>query len=193
MRKIKAMKLILDAGHGGSDPGAVAKLEVSTLQEKDLTLGVVLRMKALIEERHADWDLYLTRDSDVYISAGARSARIRELNPDLAISIHCNSSANAKATGHEVIYREDDDLVLAEAINRVMAERLPIRDRGVKNDLIDLGRKLAILSTPQIPTIIVESGFLSNEDDREILLDFDKLSDSLVAGIERWVEQKDIA
>jgi N-acetylmuramoyl-L-alanine amidase len=187
------MKVFLDAGHGGTDPGAVAKTEVSTLNEKDLTLGTVLRMKVLIEEKHPTWELLLSRDSDIYISPGARARRIIDAEPDAAISVHCNSSANAKATGHEVIYREDDDLVLADAINKALNEGVTLRDRGVKHDLTDLGRKLALLNTPGIPTVIVEAGFLSSEEDREVLLDFDKLSDILVKGIERWAEVQNIA
>lgn len=183
------MKILLDAGHGGADPGAVSKgADGKDYRECDISLEVVNRIKASIQDTHPDWLLELTRTTDSYMSPGSRSGIIKRVKPNAAISIHCNSSANAKATGHEVVYREEDDRVLAHAINKAMCEKLPLRDRGLKNDVEDLGRSLAILNTPGIPSVIVEMGFISNPEDREVLLDFDLLSATIVSGIERWAQ-----
>jgi N-acetylmuramoyl-L-alanine amidase len=182
------MKLLLDAGHGGGDPGAIAKAGSQEFHEADINLEVVLRMRNKIKDLYPIWEVELSRSSDIYMSPGGRCGLIKRTKPDAAVSIHCNSSSNIKATGHEVIYREEDDMILAQDINNLMSERLPIRDRGLKSDIEDLGRSLAILSTPGIPTVIVEMGFISNPNDLDVLLDFNLLSDTIVAGIARWAE-----
>jgi N-acetylmuramoyl-L-alanine amidase len=184
------MRLLLDAGHGGTDPGAVAETDTQTLRECDIALVVVMRMREKIEALYPEWEIRLSRVDDSYISPSSRAVLIKRSGVDAAVSIHCNSSANVTAKGHEVIYREDDDYDLAGPINQVMSELLPNRDRGLKSDETDLGRKLALLNTPGIPTVIVEPGFLSNEEDRDILLDTDTLADVLVKGIARWIEQR---
>lgn len=185
------MRLLLDAGHGGSDPGAVVELETITLKESEITLEVIMRVRGLLRSRHPGWDIRLSRVDDSYISPGARARLIQRAGVHAAVSLHCNSSASEKATGHEVIYREGDDETLAIAINSELSAGYPdLRDRGLKSDLRDLGRKLALLSTPGVPTVIVEPGFLSNESDREVLLDFETLSGILTAGIERWAREQ---
>ena len=180
------MRILLDAGHGGSDPGAVS----GDLRECDLNLEIVLKLDQLLHQLHPEWEVRLTRVEDVYISPGTRATTIRRMGPDALVSVHCNSSTNTTASGHEVMYREDDDYALADSINQTMTEVLSNKDRGLKNDETDLGRKLALLNTPGIPTVIVEPGFLSNESDRELLLDTDSLADALVKGIARWVDKQ---
>lgn len=185
------MRLLLDPGHGGSDPGAVVETETETIRECDLTLSIVSRIKEKLAKRRPDWEVRMSRVEDVYVSPSARATLIKRAGVDAAVSIHCNSAATPKANGHEVIYREKDDKILAEAINVELAA-LGNRDRGLKNDETDLGRKLALLNTPGIPTVIVEPAFLSNETDREVLLDFDKVSGIIVQGIERWARELEL-
>jgi len=184
------MRILLDAGHGGSDPGAVFESNSQTLKESNINLAVVTRTKEKLETQHPDWEVRLTRVDDSYISPSSRATTIKRSGVNAAISVHCNSSSNQSASGHEVIYREDDDQDLADPINQAMSEVLSNRDRGLKNDETDLGRKLALLNTPGIPTVIVEPGFLSNKSDREILLDTDLVADALIKGIARWVDRQ---
>lgn len=187
------MRILLDAGHGGTDPGAVAELETITLRECDLTLEIVHRLRDQLKKNFPNWEVRLSRVDDSYMSPGARARLIQRAKVDAAVSVHCNSSTNLNASGHEVIYREEDDRGLAAAINTAMNVGLHNRDRGLKADETDLGRKLALLNTPGIPTVIVEPGFLSNEDDRELLLDFSTLSGILASGIEKWAREHELA
>jgi len=109
-----------------------------------------------------------------------------ESSPDLFVSIHFNASESSSATGIETIYRDDTDKPLALALQKYLLEGLNLRDRGIKNDDIDLGRHLAVLSSPKTPSVIVEPGFISNPIDLEVIRDTKRVAEALLAGIVSW-------
>jgi N-acetylmuramoyl-L-alanine amidase len=108
------------------------------------------------------------------------------LNPNAFISVHCNASDNAQANGCEVVYRDWVDRVIAVELQAKLISTLGLRDRGLKIDLEDLKRSLAVLSTPNIPSVIVEPGFLTNDKDRSVLLQTNLVARALVDGVEAW-------
>ena len=93
------MTIILDAGHGGKDPGALGK---NGLQEKAVNLGVAQKLHRLLELK--GHKVILTRSSDRYLTLQQRTELCRKHQPDLFISIHANSAANLTATGIETYY-----------------------------------------------------------------------------------------
>lgn len=93
LRKIR--RVVLDPGHGGHDPGAVA---ANGLQEKDVTLDIAHRAAPLLA-REAGVSTLLTRDMDVYVPLGERTARANAFHADLFISIHLNSSPDEQSRG----------------------------------------------------------------------------------------------
>lgn len=176
------MKILLDAGHGGRDPGAGTGL----FNESEFTLAIVLEVERIARERHSDWDVVLTRSTDIYLSPDARRRMCMNLKPDLFVSVHCNGADTGQANGCEVVYREDDDKKLAEVIQKSLITNLKVRDRGIIHDLNDLKRRLAVLSTPKIPSVIVEPGFITNDKDREMLQKYTEVADAIVKGLESW-------
>lgn len=177
------MKIILDAGHGGNDPGAVAK----GMQEKDIALEVVLKLLNLL--RVAGHNVLLTRDRDIYISPADRLSMIKRYSPECFVSVHCNSSNNPQAHGIETIYRDDYDFPLAQAIHRALIANTEMRDRGIKNDIAELGRRLAVLGSLKTPACLCEIGFISNEDDREKMdedAELEKIASAIEEGIREW-------
>jgi len=95
MGKIKTV--VLDAGHGGSDPGAVG----SRSKEKDIALDVVLKTGALIKQHLPDVKVVYTRDRDVFVKLIDRAQIANNHQADLFISVHCNSAKNTSAAGAE--------------------------------------------------------------------------------------------
>ncbi|MCW3079214.1 MAG: N-acetylmuramoyl-L-alanine amidase [Segetibacter sp.] len=94
VQKAKLKKIIIDAGHGGHDVGAGGKYS----REKDIALGVALKLGKLIESEMPEIDVVLTRTSDIYQSPPTK-ANIANFNKgDLFISIHCNSAGPIKHT-----------------------------------------------------------------------------------------------
>ena len=179
------MKLIYDAGHGGRDPGAGS----GTICESDIALAVVLSMDSITRISHPEWDVVLTRCTDVYMSPSARRRMCMLEEPSAFVSIHCNAADSAKANGFEVIYREQDDYNLGIMIEEVFLQEFPtVKKRGLKHDLKDLGRDLAVLSTPGITSIIVELGFITSPVDIILLQKTSDIATAIIKGIERWVE-----
>jgi N-acetylmuramoyl-L-alanine amidase len=95
MGKIKTV--VLDAGHGGNDPGALG----SKCKEKDIALNVVLKTGALIKQHFPDVKVVYTRDSDVFVKLIDRAQIANNHQADLFISVHCNSAKNTDVTGAE--------------------------------------------------------------------------------------------
>ncbi len=97
----KPFRIVLDPGHGGDDPGAIGK---SGLREKDITLAVSKRVKALIEEKLPGSEVLLTRDTDKTLSLPSRTDFANRVKADLFVSIHVNASPNRDTAGIETYY-----------------------------------------------------------------------------------------
>lgn len=155
--------IVIDAGHGGSDPGAGG----NNLQEKAVALDVALRFRALLEAAHADpagggqWKVLLTRADDATVSLAARSAYANAQGADRFLSIHCNSFSNATANGIETFSRTDTGTA-AMLRNLVQAEAVAawgLVNRGNKT------ANFAVLRETNAPAILHELGFITNATD----------------------------
>lgn len=152
--------LLLDAGHGGSDPGASG----NGITEKDMNLTIM--QKVAKELNGSGIKVYVTRDSDVYPSNSSRAEIANEI-ADAMVSIHMNSGT-ATANGTEVLYKNHsndtgDGLTsqkLAELIQSSIIEATGNTNRGTK-----LRTDLLILNSTKVPTVIVETVFISNIGD----------------------------
>jgi len=164
--------IIIDAGHGGTDSGAIG---TNHSREKDITLEIAKAMlmynRTLLDN---PYELYLTRYTDTLISLRHRTQLVRALQPDLFISLHCNHANNEKATGIEIYLHNKTSLenenqmesqVVALSMIEVLTERLGYRNRGIKRANFQVLRESIVTS----PTILVELGFLSNTDEASYL------------------------
>lgn len=154
--------LLLDAGHGGNDPGTSG----NGLTEKSLTLELALKVAEYLED--TDVKVYLTRDSDTRPANNDR-AKIANQVADLMVSIHFNSATNnTTANGTETLYKvhsnERDSMLTsrkaAEIMQSSVLQALNTTNRGVKQRT-----DLLILNATTVPTILVEGCFLSNPGD----------------------------
>lgn len=151
--------LLLDAGHGGSDPGASG----NGLTEKTLNLSVM--QKIANELAGSDVKVYVTRNSDVYPANNTRARTANQIAHAM-VSIHMNSGP-ATANGTEVLYKNHDNdtgaftsKVLAEVIQNNIIQATGNTDRGTK-----YRTDLLILNATTVPTVIVETVFISNPGD----------------------------
>ncbi|MCF8379167.1 MAG: N-acetylmuramoyl-L-alanine amidase [Bacteroidales bacterium] len=110
-------KLVIDAGHGGKDPGALGK----NSKEKDIVLAVALKAGMLIEKNYEDVEVIYTRKSDVFIELHKRAQIANESGADLFISIHCNSNKSSSPYGAETyvmgLHKSEDNLEVAKTEN----------------------------------------------------------------------------
>lgn len=178
-------KILIDPGHGSKDPGAIN--QDSGIQEKDISLSIALKLSNLLRDK--GFQALLTRDRDIYISPSDRLRMIQQYQPDAFISVHCNSSVNTQAHGIETIYRDDYDYPLASAIHKSLIAETEMRDRGIKDDIQELGRRLAVLGNLEVPACLCEIGFISNESDLSKIDDEDEhqaIAEAIAEGIEEW-------
>lgn len=112
-------KVVLDAGHGGKDPGALK----NGVKEKDVVLAVVLKVGKLLE-KHKDIELGYTRKTDVFIEVKDRSVIANKAKANIFVSIHCNSSDNPRPYGTETfvmgISKDKSNMEVAKRENSVI-------------------------------------------------------------------------
>jgi N-acetylmuramoyl-L-alanine amidase len=173
-------KILFDPGHGGHDPGAVS----NNVEEEDITLSIALSASNLLRE--AGFFVLCTRDRDTYISPSMRLKMINDYKPDAFISVHCNASANPEAHGIETVYRDEYDKPLAIAIQEAIVRAEGLTDRGIKNDIGDLHRRLAVLGNLKVRACLCEVGFLSNLGDLAVISKIDLVASALAEGIKAW-------
>lgn len=186
--------IVLDAGHGGWDPG---KTGTAGANEKDLNLSVVEKLAEYLEQGGAE--VILTRESDDALGDGKRTdmaerKRIaNESGADIIVSIHQNAFPSAKAKGAQVFYHNSSEngKVLAECVQESLRSRVD----GSNHRQAKENRDYYILRTTEIPAVIVECGFLSNTEEEKLLNDAEyqgKLAWAIYCGILDYFENLDM-
>ena len=113
----KIKKVVIDAGHGGKDPGCLG----SKTKEKDITLSLTLKVGAYIEKNFPDIEVIYTRKTDVFVELYKRAEIANNEKADLFISIHCNANPSKTANGMETfvmgLHKSEANLLVAQKEN----------------------------------------------------------------------------
>lgn len=153
--------IVIDAGHGGKDFGATK----DDLSEKYLISQISKKIKALYSD--SDVSIHFTRSEDEFISLKERTDFINSISPDLVISLHINNNKNTDSNGFEIFITDKTDLIDK---TKILAERLS--SKLSKTQLKNRGLKTGpfwILKNSSCPSMVVELGFISNENDRKFI------------------------
>jgi N-acetylmuramoyl-L-alanine amidase len=219
--------IVIDPGHGGEDPGAIGR---HGSREKDVTLTVARRLKALIDAE-PNMRALLTRDGDFYLPLQARVEKARKVRADLFVSIHADAFVRPHARGSSVfalserratseaaqwLAKKENEADLIGGVN------LDVKDRYLAQTLLDLSQtatidhslrlgssvlrrletvntlhkprveqaSFAVLKAPDVPSILVETAFISNPQEERRLNDEsyqDKLAKALLEGIRDYI------
>lgn len=202
----KSNAIVIDAGHGGADPGKICKLAGQSYLEKDINLAIAKKLKASLENQ--SYPVYLTREDDQAIqhfSKKSASKSATSLSPDsytkngdlrarvsfitnaaplCTISIHQNSYPQKGVAGPQVFFysksKESESLAhyVQDALNSNLHPKAPRTCKG-NSDLF-------LLKKTPTPTIIVECGFLSNPSEASQLISSDyqeQVAEAITAGI----------
>lgn len=168
-------KIALDAGHGGSDPGAVYKGR----QEKEDTLDLTLAVGDILKKNGID--VYYTRTTDEYETPFKKATDANNSGADLFVSIHRNSSENPNQySGVETLVYSDTGLKaeMARNINN------QLEDAGFKNLGVDERKNLVVLKRTKMPAVLVEAGFINNDKDNYLFdEEFDSIAQAIADGI----------
>lgn len=198
------IKIMLDAGHGGLDGGA-SKGEVI---EKDITLAITKKVARQLTRLGAEVILTRSTDGDVLSEHAPsedfatnrerkkqdiflREALVAQHEPDLFITIHANAIPNGKWRGAQVFYHKDGDPNsenLAKSIQQTIRETMENTERealSIKN--------VYLLKKTEVPAVLVETGFISNEEERQLLASEayqEKMAFAIARGIENYIHVK---
>ena len=223
--KNKRRVIVIDPGHGGADPGALAP---SGVYEKDITLAAAKDFKRRLEATKR-YEVHLTRDSDIFIRLRDRIAIARAKNADLFISLHADTLSAKGVRGLSVytLSEKASDTEAADLADKeikadlIAGIDLTSENPNVTNILIDLAQRetmnesarfagqlvgelrrvsqvlpqahrfagFAVLKAPDVPSVLLEMGFLSNPLDERALTDpayRAKMAESLVQAVARF-------
>lgn len=150
--------IVIDAGHGGHDFGA----KTDDFNEKNLTAEIAKKIKEIHVDSNVE--IHFTRINDEFIALNDRTNIINNLKPDLVVSLHVNNNKNSDARGFEVFISDkteflDKTKALAEQLSSKLS-KTQLRNRGLKT------APFWILKKSVCPSMVVELGFISNENDR---------------------------
>ncbi len=167
--------VVIDAGHGGANPGAV----YNGRQEKDDVLALSLAVGNILEENGVD--VYFTRTTDIYESPYQKATEGNQVGADYFVSIHRNSSPYPNQyTGVEtLVYNR-----YGEAARMAYNINAQLEEVGFVNQGVNERPNLVVLNSTQMPAVLIEVGFINNDEDN-VLFDerFDDIARAIADGI----------
>lgn len=172
--------VVLDAGHGAKDSGAVG---VTGKYEKNFNLAIVLKTAELLKKENKI-DFVLTRSDDTFLELKERAAIANNLNADLFISVHANSSSSSSASGTETYYQRESSKALANVMHKHLVQATGLTDRGVRYG------NFHVIRETKMPAVLLEVGYLSNKKDEELLFTEalqNKVAAAIVSGIKEYL------
>ena len=174
-------KVFIDAGHGGTDPGALGY----GYRESDLNLQVAKKVEAKLKSKGID--VKMSRNSDIFYSLSERAEMANDYGADAFVSIHQNSAEAKSANGIETYYnrKKEEDRPLSNDIQKQVISQTGANNRGVKN------AEFTVLVKSEMISALVECGFITNELEVKKLSDSsyqDKLATGIANGIEEYLK-----
>ncbi len=161
--------VVLDAGHGGNDPGASG----GGYDESDITLEIIYnKAKEYFDSADSNVKAYWTRIDDTFITLSNRAAYASQIGADMFVSLHMNSSNSSSAKGTEVYYSTVNKNVMDNGMNSKklagicldnIVSALKTTNRGVKS------ANYYVIKNNSVPAVLIELGFISNSSDRQII------------------------
>lgn len=162
--------VVIDAGHGGSDPGHLS-CNKNHLAEKELNLIIAKKFGGYIDQNLKNVTVVYTRTDDSFPSLGDRVEKANSVRADYFISIHCNANHNKHVHGtesHIHSHTSKKAVDLAKEVEKEFSTRAGRHSRGVK-DSEDREHSLQVLKYTNMTGILVECGFLTNENEANYL------------------------
>ena len=178
--KNEKMTIVIDAGHGGKDPGAKIDEEL----ESKIVESIAKKIKAL--NGNEDLKIILLREDDSFVSLSDRVNKINEINPDLLISLHLNASKNTNEKGVNAYVSSQNEFYEKSLVKaNILIDNISnsnLAKGGVKD------ANLYIIKNSKCPAILLEIGYLSNENDKAYITS-EKGKNEIANGILKFLKQ----
>lgn len=179
-RKIEK-KVVLDAGHGGYDPGA----SYGGHDEKDVSLSITRKVKSILEAKGVK--VFMTRSEDRFISLAERVEISKSIAPNLFVSVHVNALAtNPDMNGLQTYYYSSNGYQVAKVMHKELLDKVAMPNRNI--------RKAAfwVCKYTRAPSVLLELGFMTNKLERKKLISDsyqDKLAKAVASGIIKYLNK----
>lgn len=154
------MKIFIDPGHGGVNPGAIGQ---NGLHEADVNLDIGLKLGRILTSW--GYDVLYSRVTDETVSLSARANMANDWNANYFVSIHCNSNESSLARGTSTYFYRKGTISesFAETVNNSLVRQIELPDLGI------LSANFAVLRLTDMPAILVETAFISNPYEASLL------------------------
>lgn len=182
--KSQRYKIVIDAGHGGKDPGAEG---ASGKRERSYTLELSKKVFDLLQQEPM-FEAYLTRTDDTFVDLEDRIKLANDLDADAFVSIHGNTYTDPNVSGTETYYYADDSIPFASEVHEHLVEATGFRDRGVRKE------DWKVLTQSDNLAILLEVGYLTNpSDEMNMLSDShqDQTAKAIVKGIKAYFADRE--
>lgn len=182
----KRYKIVIDAGHGGKDPGAEG---VSGNHERAYTLALSKKVFDLLQQEPM-FEAFMTRTDDTFVDLENRNKFANDLDADALVSIHGNTFTDPDVSGTETYYYADDSIPFAREVHEHLVEATGFRDREVRKE----GWK--ILTQSDSLAILLEVGFLTNPSEEANMLNQrhqEQTAQGIVKGIKDYFTDRELS
>lgn len=177
------MKICFDAGHGGSDPGAIGP---SYIKEKDIVLQIVKLAGKIAKER--GFQVIYTRTTDKFLTLSERAKIANKNNCDIFISIHCNAfTKESHGTETYGFPKSIEGKKLGLDIQHELLKAIKLTNRGFKT------ARFGVLRMTDMPAVLVETAFISNPKEEKLLQSIEfqnKIAMAIIKGTENYLNKK---
>jgi len=168
--KIKNKVVVIDAGHGGLDTGALR----GATTEKEITLNIAKKVKTILKEAGMK-KVILTRSEDKTLALDERVQIANDKKANIFVSIHINASVKTEIKGIETHYYSQSGYEVAKVIHKELIENINSEDRGLFKS------KFYVINHTKAPAVLLELGFISNDQERTALTSDKRQTDSAQA------------
>ncbi|TYP72633.1 N-acetylmuramoyl-L-alanine amidase [Paenibacillus methanolicus] len=174
-------KVVIDAGHGGKDPGAPS---VIGKYEKEFNFAVAKKVMALLDKETRIQGI-MTRSTDTFVELDGRVKIANDAKADLFISIHANRAASSSVSGVETYYTRANSKAFADIMHKHLVKGTGLKDRKVRT------ANFRVIKYTTMPAVLLECGYLSNKNDTSVLFTDAKqnqLAAEIVSGIKEYLK-----
>jgi N-acetylmuramoyl-L-alanine amidase len=187
-RPLAGMTIVVDAGHGGTDPGALGF--IPSKNEADLNLDIALALRTRLREMGAN--VVMTRTADVFVQTpGARMDIFNAADPDLMISVHHNSLGDAQDNtfirGYLGLWHNDAGRLFTRSMSRAVASELNRVERAPRHQAV------GVLRNHKFPSTVLEMSFMTNPDEYEFAAGAEgvrRSAEAIANGVLAWIDDQ---
>ena len=190
-KPLKDLTIMVDAGHGGSDTGALGFLSTKGKNEKDLNLEIALALKTKLIALGAN--VVMMRETDITVESLERMTEYNDVNPDFLVSVHHNSLIDGYASdlafvrGVLPLYCNEAGRLLAKSVGHTIATELNRYERATNYQM------LFMLRSHKFPSALFEMAFITNPDEYEFAnsaAGVQRSADAIAKGIVTWIDDQ---